>query len=101
MPRVTLQRHPAYQKPEDIAPLSWPSKCEVTTRGGQVFTVERKYKRGTIGTETAPSDQDIIDKFRNNTERILTQDKIDRAVDLFMGLDKIDDISVLIRELVA
>jgi 2-methylcitrate dehydratase PrpD len=99
MPKVTLQRHPAYQKPQEIAPLSWPARCEVTARGGQVFSVERKYKRGTIGTAAAPTDQDIIEKFRNNTERILTQDKIQRAVSIFMDLDKVDNMSQLIREI--
>lgn len=99
MSRVTVQMHPAYKNPQEIAPLSSPSKCEVTTRSGQVYTVERKYKRGTIGTEIAPTDDDLIKKFRGNAERLLTQEKIDRAVNLFMELDKVDNITRLINEL--
>ncbi len=99
MKKVTLQRHPAYQNPQAIVPLSSPSKCEVTARGGQVFTIERKFKRGTIGTEVAPSDNDLIQKFRNNAERILTQEKIDQAVKLFKDLEEVDNISKLIQQL--
>jgi 2-methylcitrate dehydratase PrpD len=100
MKKVTLEMHPAYKNPQAIAPLSSPSKCEVTARGGQVFTLERQFKRGTIGTQMAPTDNDLIKKFRNNAERILTQDKIDRAVNMFMKLDKMDNISPLIKELI-
>ena len=101
MKKVTLQRHPAYRDPKQIAPLSSPSKCEVTARGGQVFTVERKYKRGTTGTEVGPTDNDIIQKFKNNAERILTPEKIERAVNIFMDLEKVENIGELIPQITA
>jgi 2-methylcitrate dehydratase PrpD len=100
MKKVTLEMHPAYKNPQDILPLSSPSKCVVTARGGQVFTVERTFKRGTIGTDMAPTDTELIRKFRHNAERILTQDKIDRAVNMFMELEKLDNISSLVQELI-
>ena len=99
MSRITVERHPAYRDLQSIVPLSSPSKCEVTARGGQVFTVERTFKRGTIGTEVSPTDEDLIRKFKGNAERILTQDKIDRAINLFMDLDKVANISQLVKEL--
>lgn len=97
MKKVTLQRHPAYQNPQELTPLSSPSKCEVTARGGQVFSIERKFKRGTIGTESAPSDDDIIRKFKNNAERVLTQQKIDQVTELFMNLEKVNNIEEVIK----
>jgi hypothetical protein len=99
MKKVTLQRHPAYRNPQEIAPLSSPSKCEVTARGGQIFTIERKFKRGTIGTEASPTDNDIIQKFKNNAERVLTPEKIDRAVNIFMDLERVDNILELMPQI--
>jgi 2-methylcitrate dehydratase PrpD len=96
MKKVTCQMHPDNMKPQ-TDPLASPSKVEVTARG-QVFTVERKYKRGTIGTEVGPTDDDIIKKFRHNASRMLTQQKIDRAVNAFMELDKLDNVRQMVRE---
>jgi 2-methylcitrate dehydratase PrpD len=97
MEKVTIQKHPDYQKVLAEDPLSALAKCEVAARG-KVFTVERNHRRGTAGTEAAATDDDIIRKFRHNAERILSQDKIGRAVDMFMNLEKIDNISKLINE---
>ena len=36
-----------------------------------------------------------IDKFRSNASRLLTENKIDRAVESIFGLDKIKDITEL------
>ncbi len=99
MKKVTLEPHPAYKNPQEIVPLSSPSKCEVTARGGQVFVIERQFKRGTIGTDMAPSDDELIKKFKNNAERILTQEKIERAVNMFMEMDKLENIYPLVKEL--
>jgi 2-methylcitrate dehydratase PrpD len=97
MEKVTCCPHPGYKQDLAKDPLSALAKCEVTARG-QVFTVERNHRRGTIGTESAPTEDDLVRKFRHNAERILTQDKIDRAVKMFLDLDRIDDISRLMRE---
>ena len=90
--------HPDSQKRLAEDPLSALSKCEVVARG-ETFTVERTYRRGTIGTEAAPTDDDIIGKFRHNTERILTQNKIDKAVESLVNLEKIDNISQLMSNI--
>ena len=80
-------------------PMMLASKCEVVARG-KTFTLDldRDMRRGTLGSKRAPTDDDIIGKFRHNAERILTQEKIDSAVEALMNLEKTDNISQLIRQ---
>jgi hypothetical protein len=98
MKKVQVLPHTEYEKDLAKDRLAAPSKCEVTARG-QTFTVERLHRRGTRGTEAEPTDDTLIEKFRHNAERILTQAKIDRAVDAFMELEKLPDLSHLIEQL--
>ncbi len=82
------------------SPANVPSRVEVKARG-KTFTLEleRDQRRGTLGSKRAPTDDDIISKFRHNTERILTQEKIDMAVEALVNLEKIDNISQLIHHI--
>jgi len=100
MDKVTQASHPDYDKHLAQDPLNALSRCDVVARG-KTFTVEREHRRGTLGTEAAPTDEDIMLKFRRNAERILTSDKIDRAVNMLMELEKLDNISRLVRELIS
>lgn len=99
MNKVTVHPHPDYQKTLLKDPVSNLAKCEVQARG-KVFTVERKNRRGSAGTEAAATDNDLINKFRHNAERILTQQKIDRAVNMLMDLENLDHISRLMAEII-
>ncbi len=98
MDKVTWEMHPDYDKAMREDPLSALSKCEVVARGKK-FVVERKHRRGTTGTEDAPTDADIVKKFRHNAMRILTLEKIERAVKVLESLEKVDTTGDLIREL--
>lgn len=98
MDKVSWEVHPDYAQAEKEDPLNALAKCEVVARE-QTFVVERKHRRGTTGTELAPTDADITNKFRHNVSRILTQEKIDRAVEVFEDLENITDVSHLFREL--
>lgn len=97
MDKVAVYPHPGYRQDLAKDPLSALAKCEVTARG-KIFTVERNHRRGTIGTEAAPTVDDLIYKFKHNAERILTQEKINRAVKMFLELEKVNSISQLMRE---
>ena len=66
----------------------------------KTFTEERKQVRGTSGTEVAMTRDELVEKFRHNAARILTQEKIDSAVDALLNLEKQTDISRLINHLV-
>ena len=97
MKKTTWQAHPDYDKAMREDPLSALSKCEVTARG-KTFVSEHKHRSGTTGTEVAPTDASITNKFRHNLARNLTQEKIDRAVKAFENLENIN-VSDLIQAL--
>jgi len=95
MDKITGVSHPDYNNALENDPLSALSKVDVVARG-KTFTVERKYRRGTVGTDARLTDEETAAKFRNNASRILSQKKIEKAVTAFMELDKIKNISELI-----
>jgi 2-methylcitrate dehydratase PrpD len=96
MDKVTLLAHPDYMKELEKDPLTNLSKAEVVARG-KTFTKEIRYRRGTAGTDARWTEKDAVEKFRHNASRILTQDKIERAVEALLKLEKIDNISQLMR----
>ena len=61
------------------APAIPPTRVEVVARG-KTFTEEIIHKRGTAGSEVSWTDKEVVEKFRHNAARVLTQDKIDRVV---------------------
>ena len=97
--KITCTGHPEYGKQILKDPTVTLNKVEVVA-GGKTFTEERKKVRGTSGTEVAMTRDELIGKFRHNASRILTQDKIDRAVDTMLSLNEFEDTSRLINHLV-
>jgi 2-methylcitrate dehydratase PrpD len=95
--KVTFRLHTGYGKELERDPLSALSKVEVVAKG-KTFTREVRYRRGSVGTEAALSEAEIVDKFRHNAERVLTRDKTERAVESLLNLEKIDDVAKLMRE---
>lgn len=95
--KVTCIPHPDFgKKGPDGSPL-FLSKVELTARG-QTFTEESTGPRGgKRGTELP--DEELVGKFRHNASRVLTQQKIDRAVDAFLNLEKLDGISGVMENL--
>jgi 2-methylcitrate dehydratase PrpD len=74
-----------------------PSRCDVTA-GGKIFTSEKEFSHGTVGTPAAITDDELIEKFRHNASRALGQDKTKRAVQAFLKLEEIENISKLMKE---
>jgi 2-methylcitrate dehydratase PrpD len=94
--KITCIPHPEFGKKlsETGAPL-FLSKVELVARG-RTFVEENTGPRGgKRGTEL--KDEELVEKFRHNASRALTQSKIDSAVEAFMGLEKLDDMSVLME----
>ena len=102
MDKITAAADPdymnKYMKEMEKDPLSALAKVEVAARG-KTFVAERNHRKGTTGTEAAATDEDIIGKFRHNAVRILTKDKINRAVETLLKLEKTDNISRLIHQI--
>lgn len=86
MRKIEIVNHPDYEKVMAEDPLSALAKAEIVARG-QTFTVERKHRKGTTGTEARPEDEELEAKFRHNAERILTKQKIEDAVQALTDLE--------------
>jgi len=96
MPKVSIKPNPDYDKIMAEDPLSALSKVDIVARG-QMFTVERRYRKGTTGTEARPTDDDIIGKFKHNAERILTKNQIENAVDALTDIENLEDVTELME----
>jgi 2-methylcitrate dehydratase PrpD len=101
MDKIVSQADPdymaKYMNVMEKDPLSALAKVQVVARG-QTFTVEREHRKGTTGTEAAATEEELIEKFRHNAVRVLTEDKINRAVEALVNLENIGDISQLMRQ---
>ena len=73
---------------------SSPAKVVVKAKG-RTYEEESYYARGTNFTEFRVSDEDLITKFRSNASRLLTPEKIDRAVEEIMALEEVRNVAVL------
>lgn len=92
--KVSVQVHPEFGKHLLKDPSSHLGKVEVVARG-KTFTEERVYSRGTHGTDLELTDEELVEKFRHNASRILTQDNIEGAVKAILGLETVENISEL------
>ena len=94
--KVSCAAHPDYREVRETDPLTELGKVEVEARG-QTFTEERRYRRGTTGTEAMLSDDELTAKFHRNAEHVLSSDRIDRTIELLWNLEEVDDIGRLTR----
>lgn len=94
MDKVTWEE---YRPAAGGGPPVAPARVEVTARGKK-FTAERSAPRGRVGTEYALTQDELAAKFRHNAIRVLTSEKIDRAVKGFIGLEEVPNIGQVIRE---
>jgi 2-methylcitrate dehydratase PrpD len=89
--KITCLPHPEFgKKTADGRPV-FSSKVEVNARGAtfvEESTVPRGAAHGTLLT-----DDELIDKFRHNAQRVLTQDKIEEAVEALTNLEKVDNVN--------
>jgi 2-methylcitrate dehydratase PrpD len=81
--KITLKGDPEYGQ-------THLSKVTVVARGGQSFKAELS------GFAPKLTDHQLIEKFRHNASRNLTQKKIDQAVSIFSSLEKTPKVSELI-----
>jgi 2-methylcitrate dehydratase PrpD len=93
MDKVTFEE---YRKPAGKGPAN-ASRCDVTARG-ETFTSEKEFSRGTVGTPAAMTDDELIEKFRHNASRVLSKEKTERAIQAFLKLEEIENVSKLMKE---
>lgn len=89
--KVICIAHPEYQEVRATDPLTELGKVEVEGRG-RTFTEERRYRRGTTGTDAMLSDEELTAKFRRNADHILSPEQIDRAIEMLWNLEDVEDV---------
>lgn len=93
--KVTCLPHPDSNKKTRDGRPSFSSKVEVKARG-TMFIEESASPRG-ASHGTLLSDEELIDKFRHNAQRVLTQDKIKNAVEALTNLEHVDNVNEIME----
>jgi len=95
MNKVTFDTHPDFIKKMLEDPMNMLSSVEVVAKG-KTFTAEKTWAKGDPYPEIARmTDDELIQKFRNNACRILSQDKLDSVIKLVFELEELADVSEL------
>jgi 2-methylcitrate dehydratase PrpD len=66
------------------------SRAEVAARNN-LYIEEKPF-----ADVTKPTEKDLLEKYRHNASRILTEAQIDNSINMIMEIDKVKDISALI-----
>ncbi len=99
MNKVTMITDPKAMEIKRKDPRSYPARVEVKAKG-KTYMEETRYAKGTNFTDLRTTDDELINKFHSNAARVLTEDKINKAMECILGLDKVNDIRELISLLV-
>jgi 2-methylcitrate dehydratase PrpD len=99
MKKITMVVDPWAIETKRKDPKSWPARVEVKAKG-RIYKEETLYAKGTNFTELRATDDELVEKFRNNTARFLPVNKIDRAVECIFGLEKVNEVTELTSLLV-
>jgi 2-methylcitrate dehydratase PrpD len=102
MDKVGFVADPAFAKVAEEAriadPRMRPAKVEVAARG-KTFTGEIRFRLGDTFTDGVWTQQQAIEKYQHNAERILIKDKIEKSTEYILGLEKLDKISQLMEQI--
>ena len=94
MHKVTMNVAPEFKEWRGKDFNSWYGRVEVTARG-EVFEEVTIYPKGSQVKGYTFSDDEMIERFRLSANEILTDQKIDKAVDAIMNLEKLDSLDTL------
>ncbi len=96
MKKVSYHRHPEYVKLHLKNPSSTIGLVEVVAKG-KTFR-EEKYSLTFPTADAIFTDEDLVEKFRHNASRVLTQPKIEEVVKAILKLEKIGNIAELMKQ---
>jgi 2-methylcitrate dehydratase PrpD len=77
---------------------AFPARVEVAA-DGKTYVKEAKYSKGTALPGYRLTDEQLVEKFKLNAARMLTQTKIDKAVETVMALEKLECVPALAASL--
>ena len=99
MKKVSYQGLPEYEEGLRKDPKSRGGIVEVVARG-KIFREERTQARGTPFTDVNITDEELVEKFRDNTYKVLPKDKpVDRFIKQMRELENVKNVSELMQEL--
>lgn len=98
MKKVSCQSHPDYGKQFLKDPTISLNKVEVVAKG-KTYIEERKHVRGTPGTDVQMTREELVEKFTHNAARILTREQIESVVNSLLNLEKLANVSELMKQL--
>ena len=88
MPKVKMNVAPEYAEYRKKDPKSWYGRVELKTTDGRIFKEETMYPTGAKVPGFAFSDEDMIRRFMEMGSGILTDEKLEKAADLIMNLER-------------
>ncbi len=98
MKKVTHQVHPRYFEEKAKDAKSNVGMVKVVSKG-KTFKEERIYPKGTPIPGVMCTDDELVEKFKNNASRMLTGVKIEKAVKSLVGLEKVENTADLMIQL--
>lgn len=98
MQKVHMNIAPEYGEWRKKDPKSWYGRIEVKARG-QVYKVETLYPKGARVEGYAFTEDEMIKRFKSMANTILTDEKIERATDAIMNLEKLENIDSLVENI--
>ncbi|HSW18994.1 MAG TPA: MmgE/PrpD family protein [Ramlibacter sp.] len=101
MDKVTLKPHPDYYTSISADIMSRPSRVEIRARG-QTFAAEKRFPKGMRSSDpqTYMTNDELAAKFSAFVGGILSAATVDRVIDQVMHLEKVEDFSTVMRQLV-
>lgn len=98
MKKVTVFVSPKGKEMRKTDPKVFYANVEIDARG-KTFNAETYYAKGTNKEGYLLTDEDLIEKFKVNASAILPDEKINKAINAFMNLERLNDINELTRTL--
>lgn len=98
MKKVKSERHPDFVKLLNQQGASRPARIEVSARGN-TYVGEKRFPKGSPSPEpdTYMTDEELIAKFRNNADGVLSRSNIDRIAEQAMNLEDVNDFGMVMR----
>jgi 2-methylcitrate dehydratase PrpD len=96
MSKVDWRGNPNWGEAVKADPLARPARVEVSARG-KTFIGERSYPKGSTSPDpsTYTTTEELLVKFRHNTDGVLSSEATESLIETVLGLDKVEDVSTL------
>jgi 2-methylcitrate dehydratase PrpD len=89
--KVKMEMDPEAEK---RFPTDYVAKVDMKTKDGKIHSATTYHAKGTV--ENPLSDEELMVKFRNLTEKTLSPEKAERVMEMVWKLDELKDVSQLI-----